>query len=61
MDFTLTVEDEAFRDEVRTFLNEEWDPKGFDAYSMTTRSFDFDSAEARDMADEFAQKLIKKG
>ncbi len=61
MDFTLTTEDEAFRDEVRTFLKDEWDPKGFDAYSMTTRSFDFDSAEARDMADEFAQKLIKKG
>jgi alkylation response protein AidB-like acyl-CoA dehydrogenase len=61
MDFRLAPEDEAFRMEVRGFLKKEWDPKGWDAYSMGTRAYDFDSAEARAHADEFVKKLSAKG
>ena len=47
MDFTMTPDDEVFRQEVRSFLDKEWDPAGFDGHSLPVRSYDFDNADSR--------------
>ena len=60
MDFRMSAEDEVFRQEVRSFLKQEWDPKDYDAYSMNVWSYDFDNPAARAHAKEFQQKLIQK-
>jgi alkylation response protein AidB-like acyl-CoA dehydrogenase len=61
MDFRLSVEDETFRQEVRSFIKKEWDPKNWDAYALSVRAYDFDNAEARAHADQFIKKLVDKG
>lgn len=61
MDLRMSAEDEAFRLEVRSFLQAEWDPKDYDAYSMNVWSYDFDNLAARDHAKEFQKKIIDKG
>ncbi len=61
MDLRMSAEDEAFRLEVRSFLQTEWDPKDYDAYSMNVWSYDFDNLAARDHAKEFQKKIIDKG
>ncbi len=61
MDFNLTREEEAFRQEVRQFVKENWDPKGFDAHTMNVRAYDFDNADSRDHDDVFIKKLVDKG
>ena len=61
MDFNFSQEDERFREEVKVFLKENWDPKGFDAHSINVRSYDFATAESRDNDSEFIAKLIQEG
>ena len=61
MDFNLSAEDEAFRAEVRSFVHENWVPKGFDAHSINVRSYDFDNAESRAHDHEFTRRLVDKG
>ena len=61
MDFNLTVEEETFRQEVRQFLDEHWDPKDFDAHTLNVRAYDFDNPDSRAHDDEFTKKLVDKG
>jgi alkylation response protein AidB-like acyl-CoA dehydrogenase len=61
VDLRLSAEDEAFRQELRTFLQSEWDSKDYDAYSMNVWSYDFDNPGAREHAKDFQRKLIEKG
>lgn len=61
MDFRLSPEAETFRDEVRAFLKENWDPRDFEAHSINVRSIDFANAESRKHDHEFIKKLVDKG
>lgn len=61
MDFRLSNEDAAFRQELRDFLKKEWNPRDFDAHAMNVWSYDFDNADARSNAKAFQKKLIEKG
>ena len=61
MDYREDPEDQAFRAEVRDFINNNWDSKGFDGHSMAVRSWDFDMQESRDNDKEFVKKLVDKG
>lgn len=61
MDFRMSPEDETFRQEVRQFIQSNWDPKDFDAHSINVRSYDFDNAESRAHDQEFTLKLVDKG
>lgn len=61
MDFQLSPEDEAFKHEVREFIQNNWDPKGFDGHSMAVRAWDFDNPDSRANDDEFNKKLVEKG
>jgi alkylation response protein AidB-like acyl-CoA dehydrogenase len=60
MDFRFSPEDEAFRQEVRSFIRKEWDPKDFNN-DLGVFGYDFDSAEYRAHSHEFTKKLIAKG
>ncbi|MDA1097120.1 MAG: acyl-CoA dehydrogenase family protein [Chloroflexi bacterium] len=61
MDFKLAPEDEAFRAEVRSFIQQNWDTKGFDGHSIPIRAYDFDNPDSRANDDAFTKKLIDKG
>ena len=61
MDFNLSSKDEGFRQEVRQFLTDNWDTKGYDSHSINVRSYDFATPEARDIDNQFIQKLVEKG
>ena len=61
MDFREDPQDQAFRTEVRDFINNNWDDKGFDGHSMSVRSWDFDMVESRENDKEFVKKLVDKG
>ena len=61
MDFNLSSKDEGFRQEVRQFLRDNWDTKGYDSHSINVRSYDFATPEARDIDNELIQKLVDKG
>ncbi len=60
MDFTFSPEDEAFREEVRAFVREEWDPRDYNT-DLNVFGYDFDNPDYRQHAAEFQQKLIEKG
>ncbi|MBI4236682.1 MAG: acyl-CoA dehydrogenase family protein, partial [Chloroflexi bacterium] len=61
MDFRLSSEAEALRQEAREFARREWDPHGYDFDSMVVTSYDFDSPEARALVNQFEKKLIARG
>ncbi|MDA1097335.1 MAG: acyl-CoA dehydrogenase family protein, partial [Chloroflexi bacterium] len=61
MDFQLTAAEETFRKEVRSFLDANWDPKGFDAHTLNVRAYDFDNPDSREHDKEFIKKLVDKG
>ena len=53
MDFKASKEDEAFRLEVRKFIQDNWDSKGFLGHEMSVRSWDFDNPLSRENDKEF--------
>jgi len=61
MDFRFSQEDEAFRQEVREFVNAEWDPKGYDSVGASIASYDLHTHEAIDLVKEWQLKLADKG
>ncbi len=61
MDFQFSVEDEAFRTEVRDFVRTEWNPKGYDTVGASIASYDLHTEEAIDLVKEWQQKLAAKG
>ena len=61
MDFRLSPEAEAFRDDVRGFLKENWEARDFDAHSINVRSYDFANAESRQHDHELIKKLVDNG
>lgn len=61
MDFLFSPEDEAFRLEVRDFIQKNWDPKDYDAHTLNVRAYDFDNAESRAHDKDFIKKLVEKG
>ena len=61
MDFKATKEDEEFRLEVRQFIQDNWDPKGFLGHEMSVRSWDFDNPLSRENDKEFTKKLVDQG
>ena len=60
MDFTFAPEDEAFRQEVREFVRQEWDPKDYNT-DLNVFGYDFDNADYRADAKAFQNKLVEKG
>ena len=61
MDFRFSQEDEAFRQEIRDFVQREWDDHGFDLTSTMNTSYHLDDNEALALQHQFEQKLIKQG
>ena len=61
MDFKASKEDEEFRLEVRQFIQDNWDPKGFLGHEMSVRSWDFDNPLSRENDKEFTKKLVDQG
>jgi alkylation response protein AidB-like acyl-CoA dehydrogenase len=61
MDFQLNAEEEAFRQEVREFLRQNWNTSGFDAHTLGVRGYDFDNPDSRAHDKEFIKKLVEKG
>ncbi len=61
MDFRFSVEDEAFRQEVREFVQREWDDSGYDLVSTMNTSWHLDDNAALALQHEFEQKLVQKG
>ena len=61
MDFKASKEDEAFRLEVRKFIQDNWDSKGFLGHEMSVRSWDFDNPLSRENDKEFTKKLVDQG
>ena len=60
MDFTFSQEDEAFRKEIKEFVQKEWDPKDYNT-DLNVFGYDFDSAEYRADTKVFQKKLAEKG
>ena len=58
MDFKASKEDEAFRLEVRKFIQDNWDSKGFLGHEMSVRSWDFDNPLSRENDKEFTKQLV---
>jgi alkylation response protein AidB-like acyl-CoA dehydrogenase len=61
MDFRFSPEDEAFRQEVHTFVKREWDDRRFHMNDVSNASWHLDDTEALAAAHDFAKKLINKG
>ena len=61
MDFRFTPQEEALRQEARTFVRREWRPSDRDAHSLVVSSYDVDDAEEQERIHEFAKKVAKKG
>ena len=61
MDFRFSVEDEAFRQEVREFVQREWDDQGYDLTSTMNTSYHLDDNAALELQHRFEQKLVKQG
>lgn len=61
MDFRLSTEDEAFRGEVREFVQREWDDHGYDLVSTFNTSYHLDDEDALALQHDFEKKLVAKG
>ncbi|MDA1097273.1 MAG: acyl-CoA dehydrogenase family protein [Chloroflexi bacterium] len=61
MDFGITLEDEAVRHEVRTFVQKEWNAHGLDSYSNSVYSYDIHDPDDEERIRVFTKKLAAKG
>ncbi|MBI4236412.1 MAG: acyl-CoA dehydrogenase family protein, partial [Chloroflexi bacterium] len=63
MYFGFSPEDEAFRQEVREFIEKEWRPidKGYDTESIYTGSWDREDHDAQEVRRQLEKKLVARG
>ena len=61
MDFRFSAADEAFRQEVRGFVAQEWDADRYHLNDVSNASWDLDNPAALEASEEFAKKLVAKG
>lgn len=61
MDFTVTSEDQALRQEVRAFVQREWNSRGLDSFSNSVYSYDVHVPEDLERIQTFVRKLAGKG
>ena len=61
MDFQFTAEDQKLRDEVKNFVESEWDAQGIDSFSNSVYSYDVHHVEDDRRIHEYTKKLAEKG
>ena len=61
MEYRFSPEEEAFRQEIRDFVNAEWDADLYHMNDVANASWHLDNPEALSAIREFQSKLAKKG
>ena len=61
MDYRFSPEDENFRQEVRDFVQQEWDSDRYHMNDVSNASWHLDDADALEAQNQFAKKLVAKG
>ena len=61
MDFRFTEDDAKLREEVRSFVQREWNSQGLDSFSNSVYSYDVHHVEDDERVHEYTRKLAKQG